>query len=68
MGYLFKPPPKRSKQLWEVMKILSEYGFKYDKAGNVAFINSQITGHNKQPPTTVRKNINELLKKKNAHK
>jgi heterodisulfide reductase subunit C len=63
MGYLFEPPAKRNIRLWKVMEVLGSYGIKYDRAGNVVFINYALTGNNRLQALEVEHNVLSLLKK-----
>ena len=42
MGAYFEPPRKLSKKRWEVMKVLADYGYKFQSEGSKAYIKSFI--------------------------
>ncbi len=42
MGAYFEPPRKLSKKRWEVMKVLADYGYKFQSEGSKAYIKAHI--------------------------
>lgn len=42
MGAYFEPPRKLSKKRWEVMRVLAEYGFRFNTKDSKIFIQSRI--------------------------
>lgn len=42
MGAFFEPPRKLNKKRWEVMKILADYGYKFNTKDSKIFIQNRI--------------------------
>ncbi len=42
MGAYFEPPRKLNKKRWEVMKVLADYGYKFNTKDSFTFIQNRI--------------------------
>lgn len=67
MGAYFEPPRKLNKKRWEVMKVLADYGYKFNSEGTKVYIQNRILQAKNPRVTDVIERIeSEKLRSRNT--
>lgn len=67
MGAFFEPPRKLNKKRWEIMKILADYGYRFNSKDAKNYIQSRfLQAKNPRAADVVEKIGEERLKKQNS--
>src|SRR6476620_8476649 len=64
MGAYFEPPRKLNKKRWEVMKILADYGYKFNTKDSKIFIQNRILQAKNPRVADVIERIEEARRRK----